>query len=176
MEKFISNVFEIKVKSMRAVLDEVEKSSGNLTRRLYIDYPQAVAVIPFIKPNKFVIVKQYRYAVKRQTIEFPAGKIDLNETPEQAAFRELQEETGFTSKNLTKLTRYIPAMGYSTEILHMFFATDLEKTIYKVDSDEISNVEIVSKEFLLEIIKNKENLIDPKILIGFLLAEKLQLF
>lgn len=176
MEKQISRIFEIKVKTMKAILDEVEKPSGTHTRRLIIDYPQAVAIIPFLEPNKFILVKQSRYALQKETIEFPAGKIDPGETPEQAVHRELREETGYTAKDLVKLSSYTPAMGYSSEIIHIYLATGLEHSGSKVDPDEISDIVFKSKDEIWHMIKDQYEVIDPKILIGFLLGEKLGFF
>ena len=176
MERQISRIFEIKVKTMKAILDEVEKPSGTHTRRLIIDYPHAVAIIPFLEPDKFILVRQSRYALQRETIEFPAGKIDPGETPEQAAHRELCEETGYKAQNLIKLYSYTPAMGYSSEIIHIFLATGLEKSDSKIDSDEISDIIFKSKDEILYMIKDQHEVIDPKILIGFLLGEKLGYF
>ena len=175
MEKQISRIFEIKVKNMKAILDEVEKPSGAKTRRLFIDYPHAVAIIPIFEPDKFILVKQSRYALQRETLEFPAGKIDPGETPEQAVARELAEETGYNAAKIIKLTSYTAAMGYSSEVIHVFLATGLSPSTTKVDSDEISQVVIKSKSELWDLIRKKSE-IDPKILIGFLLGEKLGYF
>lgn len=175
MEKKLSRIFEIKVKTMRAILDEVEKPSGTITRRLLIDYPHAVAIIPLTKDKKFILVNQHRYAVQSDTIEFPAGKVDSGETPEQAVQRELLEETGYRAGKIIKMTAYAPAMGYSTEIIHMFFATDLERTDYQIDPDEIAQIVYKTKEEVWNIIQSSE-VLDPKILIGFTLGEKLGYF
>lgn len=172
MEKQITRFFEIKVKNVKAILDEVQRPSGATTRRLIIDYPQAVALIPFIDPDKFVLVKQFRYALQRETLEFPAGKIDPGETVEQAAVRELAEETGYKADKFVKLTSYPPAMGYSSEIIHVYFVTGLTKTNISPHPDEISEIVYKTKDDLLQMIK-EESEIDPKIIIGFLLGEKL---
>ncbi len=172
MEKQITRFFEIKVKNVKAILDEVQKPSGATTRRLIIDYPPAVALIPFIEPDKFVLVKQARYALHRETLEFPAGKVDPGETPEDAAVRELSEETGYKAEKLIKLTSYPPAMGYSSEVIHVYFATGLIKTNATVDPDEISQIVYKTKDELWDMIKN-ESEVDPKIIIGLLLGEKL---
>lgn len=175
MEKQLTRIFEIKVKTMKAILDEVEKPSGATTRRLIIDYPHAVTLIPFIEPTKFILVKQFRYALNRETLEFPAGKVDPGETPEQAAIRELGEETGYKADKLIKLTSYPPAMGYSSEIIHVYLATGLTQSTAKVDPDEISQIVFKSKDEIWNMIKNDPE-VDPKILIGFLLGEKLGYF
>lgn len=175
MEKKLSRIFEIKVKTMKAILDEVEKPSGAVTRRLLIEYPHAVSIVPLTSDNKFILVKQHRYAVQSDTLEFPAGKVDVGETPDEAVQRELREETGFQANKLIKMTSYAPAMGYSTEVMHMFFATDLQKTDSKINPDEIAQVVYKTKNEVWDIIKSSD-VLDPKILIGFTLGERLGYF
>ena len=175
MEKFLNRIFEIKVKNMKAILDEVEKPSGAITRRLLIDYPHAVAIIPLLDNGEFILVKQTRYALRKETLEFPAGKVDSGETPEQAVARELEEETGYQAKEIIKLSSYTPALGYSTEIIHIFLARGLLRSNTQIDPDEISQVVYKTKDDVWNIIKN-ESEIDPKIIIGFLLGEKLGYF
>ena len=175
MEKQLARIFEIKVKTMKAILDEVEKPSGATTRRLIIDYPHAIAIIPFIEPNKFVLVKQFRYALQRETLEFPAGKIDPGETPMQAAIRELDEETGYKAEEFIELINFAPALGYSSEMIHIFLAKGLSKSNATVDPDEISQIVLSTKEELWNKIKSN-SVNDPKIIIGLLLGEKLGYF
>ena len=173
MEYFIKRTHDFSVKDIHVTLDEVAKPSGAITQRIVINYPDSIAIVPFIKPDKFIVVNQYRYALQRETLEFPAGKIDKGESPEQTLHRELLEETGYEAKTIKKVYSYTPALGYSTEILHMYFATDLElKDKTKVDPDEISSVKIVSKKELWEGVNSGE-IKDPKIAIGLLWCEKL---
>ena len=175
METFVKRIQDFTVKSMRVTLDDVTKNSGTLTQRVVINYPNAVAIIPFITPDKFIIVNQYRYALQRETVEFPAGKIDKGESPEEAVHRELLEETGYIAESLQKVYSYTPAMGYSTEVLHMYFVTDLrEKDKSVVDTDEISNITIMTKEELWHGVMSG-TIQDPKIGIGLLWCEKLGL-
>lgn len=175
MEEFISKDSEISVNNIKARVDSIRKPSGKLSKRLIIDYPEAVAIVPFIAPDKFIVVSQYRYALQKETLEFPAGKIDPGETPEQSVHRELLEETGYTAGSIQKIYTYAPAIGYSTEMIHMFFATDLEKSLKaSIDPDEISKYSIFSKKELWEKIE-KEDLLDPKLVIGLLTCEKLKL-
>lgn len=88
-----------------------------------VEHGGAVVVIPFAAPDEIVLVRQYRHALGRQNWEVCAGGIDPGETPEEAALRELREETGFRARRLQRLWAAYSAPGFCTEVLH-FFATD----------------------------------------------------
>ena len=175
METLSKRIHDITVRSSRVLIDEVLKPSGQKSQRVVINFPNTVAMIPLLKPDMFILVKQYRYALQRETLEFPAGKVDLSETLEMAVHRELLEETGYNAKILKKVYDFAPAMGYSTEICHLYFVTDLEKDLNaKINQEEISKIEIKSKKELWSEIQSGR-IQDPDIVIGFLLCEKLNL-
>ena len=58
--------------------DEVLLPNGEIGYREWIKHPGAVCCIPILPDGKIVLIKQYRYAVKREIIELPAGKLDSN--------------------------------------------------------------------------------------------------
>ena len=171
MEMFIDRILEFQVRRIKVRIDEVKKPSGIITRRLIVDYPDAIAIVPFIPPNMVLLVKQFRYSINQEVYEFPAGKVDPDETLEDAVHRELMEETGYKAETIQKLYTYTPALGYSSEKLHIFFATDLTKTNYTIDIDEINNLEMFTLEEIWEGIHTGKFL-DPKLVIGLSLSEK----
>ena len=85
-------------------------------------------------------VSQNRPAVGQDTWELPAGLIDEDETPEEAASRELSEETGLRGK-LTLVTQMFTSPGYSTEKIFLFEAKDLLEVPHDPDPDEPLTVE-----------------------------------
>ncbi|MEA3435954.1 MAG: NUDIX hydrolase, partial [Thermodesulfobacteriota bacterium] len=72
--------------------------------------------------------------------EIPAGTLDLNETPEACARRELVEETGFDADRWKKIARITPLPGYSDERIHLFLADHLKPAQQALDDDEILEV------------------------------------
>lgn len=88
-----------------------------------VEHSGAVVVIPQPNPDEIVLVRQYRHAIGATTWEVCAGGMEPGETPEDAARRELREETGFRARTLRRLWAAYSAPGFCTELLH-FFATD----------------------------------------------------
>jgi len=122
-------------------LDRVETNQGGFKDRLVIRHPSAVSVIALTEADEALLVRQHRYAVDQVTLEFPAGKLEQGETPEDAARRELLEETGFEAAEWTRLLAFAPAGGYSDEIIHVFVARKLTRSAEEPEGDEILGVE-----------------------------------
>ena len=143
-KKKLKTVGTLFAKSLYVDLDEIERENGQLSRRILIRHPQAVVVIPVIEPDRALMVTQYRYAMGRDTLEFPAGKLDPGENPLAAAHRELAEETGYLAESMEKLMAFAPSVGYSTEIIHIYIAKHLKTAPRGHDGQEISSVHTIS--------------------------------
>src|SRR5690625_2631849 len=85
-------IYHGKVVKLR--VDEVSLPNGKTSKRELLTHQGAAAVIPITNDNKIIFVRQYRKAIEKMLIEIPAGLIDEGENPEEAAVRELEEETG----------------------------------------------------------------------------------
>lgn len=84
-----------------------------------------VSVIALTSDRRLVLVRQYRPVVDRVTLELPSGHVDPGETPEEAARRELREETGFTADDLELLGTLVPDVGRLTNRMWCYFARDV---------------------------------------------------
>jgi len=92
-------IFEGKVISLK--VDDVTLPNGGVSKREIINHPGAVAVIAITDDHKLLLVEQYRKALERSIIEIPAGKLEKGEKPIVTARRELEEETGYKTDDLT---------------------------------------------------------------------------
>ena len=119
--------------------DKVLLPNKKVGYREWINHPGAACCLPVLTGNKIILIKQYRYAVKEESIEIPAGKLDLNEDPKECAYRELKEETGYKAKELTLLTSIYPAIGFANEIIWIYLAQNLKMGSPNTDDDEYGN-------------------------------------
>ncbi|MAJ44198.1 MAG: ADP-ribose pyrophosphatase [Candidatus Marinimicrobia bacterium] len=151
--------------------DEVLLPNEKIGFREWIHHPGAACCIPVLPGNKIILIKQYRYAVREESIEVPAGKLDLNEKPEQCAYRELKEETGYETKKLTFLTSIYPAIGFANEIIWIYLAENLMMDCPNTDNDEF--VETLEVDFVDAINMIYKGLIkDSKTIIGLMWLDK----
>jgi ADP-ribose pyrophosphatase len=156
-----------------AHLDEVQMRTGKLTQRIKIEHPPAAAVVPFKDSEHIVMVRQWRYAIGRETLEIPAGKVDPGEDLETCAHRELEEETGYQARRLLPVFRYYPAIGYSNEVIQIYGAAGLIRVSKRHDEEEIFKLEVVRLDQILDLIL-KGTIQDGKTVIGICLIEAKQ--
>ncbi len=127
---------------------------GRKVKREMIEHRGAAAILAFDENNKLILVKQHRYP-HGYVIEIPAGTLEKKEDPKKCAFRELEEETGYSAKKMTPLITYYPSIGYNTEAIHCFVASELKKiTDFKLDKDEILSVVKMDFKKVITMIKN----------------------
>lgn len=104
--------------------------------REVVKHPGAVAIVPLDTDMNVLMVRQFRIAAQQQLLEIPAGTLEPNEEPDLAAVREMREETGFRPNNIQHIGGVYPAPGYTTEYIHLYYATDLVEAPLEQDSDE----------------------------------------
>ena len=152
--------------------DEVLLPNGKTGNREWINHPGAVCCIPILPDGKIALIKQYRYAVKREMIELPAGKLDRNEIPEACALRELEEEIGYKAETLKLLTNIHPAIGFANENMWLYLAENLVKTELNLDSDEFLELLPTKLENAVEMVWSGK-ITDVKTIIGLLWAQRI---
>lgn len=132
--------------------DTVEVN-GNIAEWDYIHHDGAAAVVAVNEEGKLLMVRQYRNALDRFTLELPAGKVDEPGEPTiECAKRELEEETGFVSDNLEYLLTVNTTVAFCNEKIDIYLATGLKKTQQHLDPDEEINVEAWDIEALKQMI------------------------
>jgi len=119
------------------VTETVELPNGRRATLDVVRHPGAAAIVPFLAPDRVLMIRQWRHAVSDYLFEVPAGKLDPGEAPEACAMRELEEETGYRAGRLEKLTSIIVSPGFTDEVIHLFAAFDLEASRQQLEPDEV---------------------------------------
>ncbi len=135
--------------------DTMELPDGNKAEWDFVSHRMgAAAILPVMKDGRIVMVRQYRNALERETLEIPAGGLNGREEPtDQAAMRELQEETGYHTDHVELLTSIYTTVAFCNEKIDIYLARGLkDRGNQHLDEDEFINVEAYSVEELKQMI------------------------
>ena len=135
--------------------DTVKIPNGHICEFDFLGHQGAAAVLPVTEDGKLLMVRQYRNALDRFTLEIPAGGLEGPKEPtKEAAARELTEETGFVAGKMDFLLSVVSAVAYCNEKIDIYLARDLKKAERHLDADEFINVEAWEVSDLLELCYN----------------------
>lgn len=152
-EKQISSrqIFDGRV--IRVLEDKVELPNGKESFREIVRHRGAVCVLPLTNEGEVICVRQYRYPHAEVLLEIPAGKLEASDTDTlTAVIRELEEETGARSKNITYLGKLYPSPAIFDEVIHMYLATDLTFGDTCPDEDEFLEIERIPLRRLVDMV------------------------
>lgn len=135
---------------LQARRDTVRLPDGTTAIREYVVHPGAVVIVALHDDGQVVVERQYRYPVSQVMTEFPAGKLDPRESPLACGKRELLEETGFVATEWAYAGRMHLAIGYSTEIIHIYFARGLTAGARDLDVGEFLDVHRMPVQAMLD--------------------------
>ena len=121
-------------------VDTVLLRNGRESTREIVDHAPTICVVPVDPDGNVLMVRQYRKPTDGFLLEIPAGGIEPDEEPEEAARRELQEEIGHTATNLVPLAAFWLAPGWCSEYMYSFLATELTPANLESDDDEFIDV------------------------------------
>ena len=136
--------------------DVVKDPNGNKTIRNFIDMGSSVVIIPK-KNETFYLNKQARYAVDSESIEFPNGGIEENETLKDAALRELKEEQNLTPEKISKIGSFHILNSLIGGQVHVFVAEGVKERNSKGKSEKYEDIDRikVKKSYLESMMKNQ---------------------
>ena len=141
--KRIDRVLKYKGSIVDVYDDVMQSPTGKIAHWDYVAHRKgAAAVLPVLDDGRILMVRQYRNALDRETLEIPAGKLDSpDEAKIDCAYRELEEETGYRCDHLEYLMSVNTTIAFCDEALDIFLARDLKKTHQHLDPDEEIEVE-----------------------------------
>lgn len=131
--------------------DTIQVPNGNVVKWDFIQHKGAAAVVPVDDTGRLIMVRQYRNALDRYTLEIPAGGLNGPEEPTRdAAARELSEETGYCAEHLELLLSIRTTVAFCNEKIDIYLATGLKAGKQHLDEDEYVNVGAYTLEELTE--------------------------
>jgi 8-oxo-dGTP pyrophosphatase MutT (NUDIX family) len=126
-------------------IDKCELPNGMVIDGFVLEYRDWVTVIALTKQQEMVLVRQYRHGAQKVILELPGGAMDAeDQSPMQAARRELLEETGYASDTFIQIGCVSPNPANQTNLIYSFLALDAEK-VGGQHLDSTEDIEVVLK-------------------------------
>lgn len=116
--------------------DTVELPTKEIKKWTYWDSRDSAMVVGMTKNKKLVMIRQYRYLVNDEVIEFPSGVCNNNESIEDTARREFEEESGYKCCSLVKLGSFYETYGQLNRQIYIFFSNNVIKSKQILDGGE----------------------------------------
>ena len=116
--------------------DTVTLVDGTRAKREIVDHNGGVAIVGITDDNEVLLVRQFRAPYKETIFEIPAGKLEKDEDPYEAAKREFSEECGCTASEFRYIGELYPTPGYCGEIIRIYLAKGLQYGEQHLDEDE----------------------------------------
>jgi ADP-ribose pyrophosphatase len=160
---FGGRVFDVSV-------DTVREGDKTYVREV-VHHPGSAVILAVFDDNTLALVRQYRHPAVKYLLELPAGSLNVPESPEEGAARELEEELGVVAGRMEKLTEFFVSPGFVEEKMWLYLATELRETKQKLDDDELLEIVRVSFTRAFEMIEEGE-IEDAKTIIGIMLAAR----
>ena len=161
-------VFEGRIFNVNRI--EVELPDGRPALRDVVRHPGAVAIVALTDDGRICLVRQWRAALDRVTVEIPAGKLSPGEDPLSCAERELREETGLVAERMAYLTTMATTAGFTDELIYFYMATGLSFEESAPDADEFINVDLVEIDELVDAVLDGR-IEDSKTIVGALACD-----
>jgi ADP-ribose pyrophosphatase len=132
----MSREIVLETKKFQVALDTTPLPDGRSVARHIIVHPGAVAILPIVDADHVCLLRNFRAAVGEALWEIPAGTLEMGEPPDQAAIRELAEETGYQVGRWRKLREFYPSPGVLSERMYLYAAEELTPGPQRLEADE----------------------------------------
>jgi ADP-ribose pyrophosphatase len=131
-------------RKIQVAIDEEVGPDGKPFKRDVVIHPGAVAILPLVDREHVCLLRNRRPVVGDTLLEIPAGTLEPGEPPDEAAARELAEETGYKAGRWRKLHAFFPSPGVLSERTHLYLAEDLTPGEQNLEADEQIEPQVVA--------------------------------
>lgn len=152
IEKKISGEIIYSGKVVKLERDKVLCPNGKEAYREVVRHSGGSAILCITKNEEVLLIKQFRYPYDEVIYEIPAGKLEPNEDPMQAAYREFEEETGNKASTMDFLGKIYPSCGYTSEVIYLYLVTDFTPSVTSFDEDEVIESKFIPLKRIKEMI------------------------
>lgn len=132
--------------------DYMQIPNGNTAKWDFIGHKGAAAIVPVDQDGNIIMVRQYRNAIEKNTLEIPAGGLNHGEDMKTCATRELEEETGYRSEHVEHLIDLYTTVAFCNEKIGIYYTKDLIPSHQHLDEDEYVSIETYTLEELVKMI------------------------
>jgi len=162
-------VYRGKIIAIEAVL--LDFPDGRRVSYDLVRHNPSVTILPVDAEGLVYLVRQYRLGANQDLLELPAGVVENDEDPQICALRELREEIGMSSEEMTLMGQAYLIPGYGDERMYFYLARDLTADPLDADPDEFIRIEryTISELYLMV---DKGNIFDSKTLAALMLARR----
>lgn len=136
--------------------DRYRMPSGAVGEYHYVHSRGSTVVIPQMPDGTFILVRQFRYLLQRESLEFPCGGIKHGLSAEENARQELLEETGYKADNLVQLGELAPCNGITDEMCTVYFSNALTQQAPAPDDSEEFEILYLTKHQITTYIQRGE--------------------
>lgn len=151
--------------------DKCRLPNGRKGDYYYVHVNGAGMTIPILDNEHVIMIKQHRYLMDQDSIEFPGGQSKEGQTYEEGACTELEEETGYRAGELKLVGKFAPYKGISDEITKVYIAKNLKKIKSRPDETEEFEILIKTPKEIDEMIEKGE-IWDGQTIVAWCLARK----
>jgi len=121
--------------------DRYRLPSGEVRDYFYVRTGGSTMLVPVDDDGRLVLVRQHRYLIGRDSLEFPCGGVPVGGDPDENAVKELREETGLEAARLERIGEFAPYNGVADELCHVYLARNL--THVGAEPEATESIEVV---------------------------------
>jgi ADP-ribose pyrophosphatase len=129
---------------------QVRDPLSSLHEYFTVEFPRPAVGVIARRQHQYLLIHQYRFIVDEYVWAIPSGGVEIGELPEEAALRELHQETGHSADSMQHILSYYPSYGATNQRFELFLAEDIRATSSTFEASEVLDIGWFSREQIIE--------------------------